>query len=123
MVMLACTQQVTQGKLGVRSAISPPAVSSRSRGITATSFSRRPGMERRMSFFMVQAWGLRSSALLQELHRPPGGRGALVAVTTQFHVDAARVAHLGQGAKTGGKSISPSPNIKCSCTPARMSSR
>ena len=61
--------------------------------------------------------------LCKELHGSAGGGGGLVAVAAEFHVDAAPVIDLGQGRKTGGKSISPSPNIKCWWTPARMSSR
>ena len=56
-VMLACTGQVTQGKLGVSSAISPPAVSRRRFRITATSFSRRAGIDRRMTGLAMAASG------------------------------------------------------------------
>src|SRR6185503_19728067 len=117
--MLACTGQVTAGKLGVSVARSPAAVSLVRLGIVAKSAERSPGTERKITWGMgdrSQGTGVRGqepllSTSLTTIHYPLfpcqqwrkevvctlGSGGAFVAVAGELDVDAAAIVGLAEG--------------------------
>jgi hypothetical protein len=54
--MLACTGHVTQGKLGVSDARSPPTIRADNLGMASTSPPRKPGIERKITDFVIEGF-------------------------------------------------------------------